>query len=379
MGEIMYNNGFFDLNFLFENFCHSNGDDFFKQPYIELEVIGKRKKFWFTIEDDKGKQKFLYKKTDSRDLYEAYGEVLAEEIAILLGIPCAKYMLAKFNYEDENIHDFKNSYGIITPTFLLPNERLIPIGEIISTVYHQKIKNNPDMQTLYDVEGIEEGIAINRMNNLEDIWSVLDCYFKDWPNKDIIVKQLMEHFVKLYLYDVITLQGDRHIWNFGVIINKETKAVRPAPIYDNSNILNLNRPKISSFLNILDSKNILSTKKLALQKEMVYNMLYHSKLLFSANTEDFLSRKAFDRKAKQLDSLKDFLNKSDSETKQLLDKYISILDEYGITNIIKNYEKNTGHKFPSDFTEYFNKSLELNLENIKETMNQIRVSNHNRR
>ena len=189
----------------------------------------------------------------------------------------------------------------------------------------------------------------------------------------------MEHFVKLYLYDIITIQGDRHIWNFGVIINKETNAVRPAPIYDNSNILNLNRPKISSFLNILDSKNILSTKKLALQKEMVYNMLYHSKLLFSANTEDFLSRKAFDKKAKQLDSLKNFLNKSDSETKQLLERYVSTLDEYGITNIINNYEKNTGHKFPSDFTEYFNKSLELNLDNIKETIEQTKVSNHTRR
>lgn len=377
----MDDNGFFDLNLLFRNFCSlKDTDNLFSQPYIELEIIGKRKKFWFTINNAKTKQKFLYKKVDSKDLYEAYGEILAKEIAVLLNMPCADYMLAKFNYEHDNLHDFKNSYGVITPSFLKENERLVPMGEIISSVYNQSIESNNYMQELFDTQGIEKGIAINRLNNLEDIWSILDIYFKDYPNKQEIVQNIVEHFVKLYLFDVITLQGDRHIWNFGIIINKKTKEVRPAPIYDNSNIFSLNRPKITSFLNVLNSKiDNSNPKKLALQKEMVYNMVYHSKLLFSANAKDFLSRKAFDKKAKQLDSLKLFLQKSDSSTIELLENYISILEGVGPINIIKNYEHNIGHQFPEDFTEYFTRSMEINLNNIKEIMQQLNLSNCNRR
>ena len=106
----MDDNGFFDLNFLFQNFCAlKDTDDFFSQPYVELEIIGKRKKFWFTINHGNKKQKFLYKKADSKNLYEAYGEILAKEIAVLLDIPCADYMLAKFDCKSEKTQDFNHS------------------------------------------------------------------------------------------------------------------------------------------------------------------------------------------------------------------------------------------------------------------------------
>ena len=64
----MDDKGFFDLNHLFQNFCSLKAtDDFFSQPYVELEIIGKRKKFWFTIDYGNTKQKFLYKKADSKE------------------------------------------------------------------------------------------------------------------------------------------------------------------------------------------------------------------------------------------------------------------------------------------------------------------------
>lgn len=376
----MDSNGFFDLNFLFEKYYSlKKEDNFFSQPYIELEVIGKRKKFWFTTNNGKTNQKFLYKEVNKENIYEAYGEIFAKEIAVILNIPCADYMLAKFNYKDNNIDDFKHSKGVITPSFLKPNERLVPMGEIISEVYNNKIQPDIQLQKLYDVEGIEKGVAINRFNNLEDIWSILDCYFKNNPNKDAIIKDIMESFVKIYLFDIITLQGDRHIWNFGIIVNNETNEIRPAPIYDNANIFNLNRSKISTFLNISKpSMNKLSDKKLALQREMMYNMLYHSKLLFSANAEDFLSRKSFDKKAKALDSLKLFLSKSDHKTIELLENYVSTLEEIGPINIIKNYEHNMNVQIPADFTEYFSKSMGMNLQNIKQLITSQKA-HYNRR
>lgn len=364
----MDSNGFFDLNYIFENFySFKKEDNFFNQPYIELEVIGKRKKFWFTAKHGNTIKKFLYKKAKSGMIYEAYGEIFAKEIAVILNIPCADYMLAKFDYEGYNIDVFKDSKGVITPSFLNPNERLVPMGEIISEVYSNIIQSDIHLQELYDVKGIDEGIAINRLNNLEDIWPILDCYFKDNPNRVKIVKNIMEDFVKIYLFDVITLQGDRHIWNFGIIVNNETNEVRTAPIYDNANIFNLNRAKIDTFLNISKpSINKLNDKKLALQRKMMYNMLYHSKLLFSANAEDFLSRKAFDKKAKTLDSLQLFLQKSDQKTIELLDSYVSTLEEFGPINIIKNYEHNMSCQIPADFTEFFTTSMNMNLQNIKQ-------------
>lgn len=370
----MDNNGFFDLNVLFQKFYSFNNNvDFFNQKYIELEAIGKRKKFWFTIDDGKTIHKYLYKKCDSKNNYEAYGEILAKEIAVILGIPCADYMLAKFDYQNSNLNDFKCSHGVITPSFLKENERLVPIGEIISSVYNQIIKNNNALKELYGATNVDDSVAINRFNNLEDIWPILDCYFKDYPNKQEIVKQVMEYFVKVYLFDIITLQGDRHIWNIGVIINGETNEVRPAPIYDNANIFNLNRPKITQFLNIAKgSSKILTNKSLALQKKMVYNMLYHSKLLFSANSEDFLSKRAFDKKVKQLESLESFLKKSDNTVIELLESYISNIEEIGVHNIISNYETNMSHQFPKDFVEYFCISFQTNLDNIKQVLQEYK-------
>lgn len=364
----MYNNGFLNLNYLFENFYFlTKEDNFFSQPYVELEVIGKRKKFWFTVNNNGKTFKYLYKKDDSKKLYESYGEILAKEIAIILNIPCADYMLASFDYENNNIHDFKKSYGTITPNFLKENEYLVPMGEIISSVYDNIIVSNKELKDLFNPNNIDRDTIINSFNNLEDIWSIFDLYFKNYPNKTEIVQTLMEHFVKVYLFDIITIQGDRHIWNSGIIINKKTKAARPAPIYDNSNILNLNKSKIETFLNICNPnlKN-MNAKKLAIQKEMSYNMLYHSKLLFSANASDFLSDRHFDKKAKHLDSLKVFLDKSDKSIIQLLENYVSTLNNIGPHKIISNYEKNANYTFPEDFKDYFITSLQMNLDNIVE-------------
>lgn len=376
----MSDNGFFDLNFLFQKFYSLQAnDDFFSQPYIQLESSGRRKKFWFTIDDGKSKQKYLYKECGSKNIYEAYGEIIAKEIANILDIPCADYILAKFDYDTDNLHIFKDSYGVITPNFLKENERLVHFGEIISTVYNQVIKDSDDMQELYNVKGLEDWNSICHFNNLEDIWSILDFYFKAYPNKQQIVQQIMQSLVQLYLFDVITIQGDRNIHNFGIIINRDTNEIRFAPIYDNSNIFNLNRPKITSFLNLSrGSKYILNDKKFALQKEISHNMLYHSKLLFSANTEDFLSSSDSYKKAKHMDSLELFLKKSDRKTVELLEKYVSQLEEFGPENIIKVCKhKNAGHQFPIDFIEYFSTSFQMNLNNIKNLI-QKEQSNYRR-
>jgi hypothetical protein len=355
------NEGFIHLNQIFKDEYGFDGKNLFKESFIQLESIGARRKFWFWYHDFF----FMYKKA-AYSIYEAYGELLSEAIARVLEIPCAQYMLADFDYADDMIDDFKASRGVITINFLKPGERLIPIGEIISEVMDSDILLDDRKKSLYGVDNLDRELAIHKMNNLEDIWPIFDTYFQDYENKDEIVHNLMDYLVNVYFFDLITLQGDRHIWNFGVIADKENH-VRPAPIFDNSNMCNLNRPKtVQTFLSLLESpKLFLATKKVKLEKDL-HNALYHSTMRFSANTEDFLSNKTLDKKADQLDSLTLFLKKSDTSYSERLYSYVEKLENYGIERILKEVEENTGHTFPDDFKKYIIYSMELNLNNIKE-------------
>lgn len=77
----------------------------------------------------------------------------------------------------------------------------------------------------------------------------------------MIVYTIMDYLVRVYFFDLITLQGDRHIWNFGVIIDKENH-VRPAPIFDNANMCNLNRTKtVQEFMQLIESPKRYDEKK----------------------------------------------------------------------------------------------------------------------
>ena len=168
----MVRQGYIHLNELFQSEYNFKEGNLFKEPFIELESVGARKKFWFRFKNDL----FLYKKV-SYSIYEAYGEVLSNKIANILHMPCARYMLADFDYEDDRIDDFKESKGVITVNFLREGERLIPIGEIISKVLHSNVFPNIEKQKLYDVYAIDKKVAIHKMNNLEDLWPILDIHF----------------------------------------------------------------------------------------------------------------------------------------------------------------------------------------------------------
>ena len=184
VGDNVQNQGILDLTKLFEEEYHLEDKSFFLQPFVELETVGKRKKFWFYYKNNK----FLYKKTED-NLYEGYGEIISQKIAHILEIPCASYMLAKFNYKDKDINDFENSVGIISQNFLENGERYIPFGEIISDVIGKYI-HTEEAKKNYDIDGVDEANSIKKLNNLESLWSILDLYFQNYPDKQEIVENL---------------------------------------------------------------------------------------------------------------------------------------------------------------------------------------------
>ena len=72
-------------------------------------------------------------------------------------------------------------------------------------------------------------------NNLEFLWNALDYRYKDRKNGKEIVSKLMEQLVDLFIFDLITFQGDRNSGNYE--IKEGVESVELAPIYDNEAIL----------------------------------------------------------------------------------------------------------------------------------------------
>lgn len=357
----MDNNGFIDIKELLTHEYGFDGKNLFFQPYIELETVGVRHKFWFNYQDNM----FLYKKINTI-IYEAYGELLSQDIADCLGIDCAKYTLAEFDYEDERIDSFKNSKGVITHNFLKPGEKLVPIGEMMSQVTSEYIYSDEKIMKLYNVNNLKKEDAVNKLNNLEDIWPILDRYFMNYPNKDQIVSKIMDNLVKIYFFDIITLQGDRHIWNFGIIIDEKGN-VRTAPIFDNSNMCNLNRPKtVNEFMTLVNNKKNNDPEKVQKRNEYINKALYHSTLRFSVSESDFKSLDNVDKKINQLDTLKYFLSNSSLEYSDLLMSYIENIENIGIDKIIENREENLCYTFEEEFKNYIITTINMNLNNIKE-------------
>ena len=72
----------------------------------------------------------------------------------------------------------------------------------------------------------------------------------------------MRDLSKVFMYDILTIQGDRHSDNWGLIVDHKTKKVRLAPLYDNSNIYNLGRMKAIKAISIsFDNLEKLPKKK----------------------------------------------------------------------------------------------------------------------
>jgi len=353
---------YINLNEILEKEYGFDGKNLFQKDYIEIETIGKRNKFWFNIKGNK----FMYKKATT-SIYEAYGELIAMSIAKYLDLPCASYQLAKFDYSSDSDSGFKNSYGIITRNFLKEDERLVAIGEIISSVTSTYIRTSKSKEEEFNILGFDDETAVNKLNNIEDLWAILDIYFINRPDRNKIVKDIMNFLVELYFFDILTLQGDRHIWNFGIIINDKTGEVKPAPLFDNSNIFNLNIPKIiKQFIETIRSNKLSLPNKKEKIENSINNLMYHSTMQFCIGSDDFTNLPNLFKKRKQLDSLDYFLKISG---KEYIDKClgkIELLEQITIEKILEDIEVTFGFAFIYDLQLYLTTIFKLNLNKIKE-------------
>ena len=127
-----------------------------------------------------------------------YNELIAEELAKKLNIPCAHYDIGKVN----------ERYIVLSEDFIKEGYTFTPMSAII-----KERKNN----------------------NLEVIWDYLMKIYDDYD----LVAKLMDQIVDIFLFDVVSANSDRHFHNYGILSNGKETNITPA--FDNERILDVSR------------------------------------------------------------------------------------------------------------------------------------------
>lgn len=173
-------------------------------------------------------QLFFFKGTNKKeDELRWYNNLFAYEIAKDIKYPVLECDLAYY----------KKEKGILMPNYIPEGFTKIDGFTILIHYLRYLIQHNKATELLdfpvkeqeYSAEYLVE--LVLKMNRLDIIWDALDFHFKDYQERPIIVANIMQNFVRQYLFDFLILQSDRHVNNWEIIENGVTASM--VPIHDN--------------------------------------------------------------------------------------------------------------------------------------------------
>lgn len=171
------------------------------------ESIGQQPKYW--IESEKYQKRYLFKfatyKQDGSPIYNDISECMASNVANLLDIPVATYVLC-----NNNGHN-----GVITIDFLDNNL--------------SKIKKEEFFDGVYLIHQIDPGFKNTSLINPQ----TKQFYTVDLVLRSVEKYGLIKDAINMLVYDALIGNRDRNPSNYGIIINHEKKTIRFAPLYDN--------------------------------------------------------------------------------------------------------------------------------------------------
>ncbi len=192
------------------------------------EQLGTKFKFWFR---DANGEKFLFKE-GRPNTGENWAEKVGAELCLDLGLPAARYQLGKF----------RDKRGVISPTFVPRNGRLILGNELLA-----KILKDYDENRRYRV----------REYKLRTVLVVLSTKAVNPPinfQKFEGVESAGDVFVGYLMLDALIANQDRHHENWGLILTAE-REVHLAPTYDHASSLGRNELDANR-LDMLTSKDV---------------------------------------------------------------------------------------------------------------------------
>ena len=384
--------------------------------YNEAETNGVRKnKFWFND------YTWMYKEVDNDyNTYEEYSEVICYELAKLLGIECAEYDLATYKNKkgvitrsivkpNEKIvsgTELLNTVfeGYFVPKIVLYEDFMDLLKEYNISSYEEYLKLSKDDKTVFSVKLIDSynqtcfiiedcikysedfdikplfdfcmdiketypknfvdmknGILIS--NNLYDIWSAVDIYCK-LSGYVIDVEKFMTDLIKMFIFDIITNQGDRHADNWSIIISRDSYNVKLGGLYDNSGALALNREK--AIVNIDDYTNRLKVEKNPNKQKGVLRLLQQT-IEHSFSGLKITDKDVMDR-SRNTTLIENIIAQSDEQVTNILEEYIELITPENINQIFINIESRTGVLIPDIVKNVTMEVLMYNINKIKDRL-----------
>lgn len=384
--------------------------------YNEAEVHGARKnKFWFND------YTWMYKEVDNEfNTYEEYAELICYELSKLLNIRAAEYDLATFNgkkgvitrsvigknekliHGTELLNEVYEDFFVLKQTlnknfqYLLKNYQIETIEDLdklpqevrndfinqLIQLYNQScvspedfIQNSSsvninvlfdyckDLDEMYPDNFIQMKNGIITSNNLYDIWSAVEIYCK-MSGYTVDTESFMSNLTDMFVFDLITNQGDRHADNWGIVIDKETNTIRLASLYDNSGAFALNREK--AIVNITDFAERLKIEKRPGKAKGIYSKMKqtieHSFSGMKIYATDVLERK------KNTSLIESYLHESSDEFIKRLEEVLELITNDNIDLIFCEIQTKTGQPVPDIVKNVTRQILMFNKDKINEML-----------
>ena len=322
--------------------CNDDLRELSNQSFIELEGNGADAMFWINY---RGK-KYLFKPIKDFEC-NVWGELLGEKFASILGIPCAKYRAA----------NYMGTLGVLSESILEDDETLILGSEIFQKFLNSQKKdaketikdiiNNYEFQTTYKIPSEfltlslhdQQRYLFNHLNNLNQVKLILKQYKNMDPQAFF---DITKHLFDILVFDIFTLQGDRHPNNWG--IKEKNQIKRPAEVFDNCTSLGLGYIDISKRL-VLFREEYFNAKMLR-EPERIYHFIHQIEPSFTLSEDNIVevATRKKDYAAKVLDDLLQKSNPDEQDrinelyttfNSEIIDKFDDILKEVEDTNDLK--------------------------------------------
>lgn len=215
-----------------------------------------------------------------------------------------------------------------------------------------------EMEILYDYNENQCYNGIIKANNLFDLWYIIEkfCDLKGYKidEENLPILTLTNYFI----FDIITSQGDRHADNWGIVVNSITNVVKIAPLYDNSNICNLNRSKaiksIKEYIDLYNSASLNDVKKSRI-KERISMSINHSIVGLKLDPEYVGNRE------KNIKQIQHFIAITDTEQMEEFILKIKKL-EGQLENVFLKIENKIGIKIPEIIKIVVSYTIKSNIE-----------------
>lgn len=314
--------------------------DLYLQPFIELEGEGTNALCWIKYQGDS----YLFKQYPDFE-NNVWGELLSMEFAKKLNLPCAEYHTASLG----------NKKGLLSKQMLKTDETLILGYEVFQDFFNIEIKNGTLKETLknkFDNYLIPDEIrnydslkqsneVFSRLNTLDQVWDILEER-QDLGKEE--VSTIINSYANMLLFDIFTLQGDRHPNNWGLI--KTKTGYKACPLFDNSSSFGLGYPFMQK--KMANLKNDFMYARTLKDYSLIDKEIYLSRPSFTLSNENIKNND----KQSALVVFQDFIRKTGTDSINYVAPFFQEMTEDNLQLMIGKIENENGIRMSDELSGY---------------------------